>query len=236
MTPVLGPLILMMYQRPAWPSAQDRHVQGIHHQLLRHLSVHRPADNPSRIKIHHNRQMHPARSRPEGRHVASPDPIRLGHIKLPLHQVIGCRPRFVRPLPFHPEVGRRHNPVFPHQARYPLAAQAQPLAPQCHMNPGGAIDLPVFDKDRPNLLHQQLISLASKARSSFLPRVVTGPGHLQDLAHRLYSEISFVSPDEPKSLEAPFAKKIRLFLKISCSFRKRLFSRGRASNSPWGAL
>ena len=231
MTPILTPLIRMMDQRPAWPSAQDGHVQSIHHQLLSHLSVHRPTDNPSRIKIHYNRQMHPARSRPESRHVGSPDPIRLGHMKSPLHQVIGGPRRFVRPLPLHPAVGLRHNPVFPHQTRYPLAAQAQSLPPQCHMNPGGAIDFPVFGKDYPNLPYQQLISLAPKARSSFLPGVVTGPGNLQNLAHRLYSELSFVSPDEPESLEASFAKKIRLFFKMSRSSRKRLFSRRSASNS-----
>lgn len=236
MTSILAPLIRMMNQRPAWPSAQDSHVQGIHHQPLSHLSVHRPADDPSRIKIHHNRQMHPARSRPENRHVGSPNPIRLGHMKSPLHQVIGCCRRFVRPLPFHTAVRLRHNPVFPHQARYPLAAQAKALAPQCHVNPGGAIDLPVFQKDRPNLPQQQLISLAPKARSSFLPGVVTGPRHPQNFAHRLYSEFSFVSPDEPETIEASFAKKIRLFFKISRSSRKRLFSRRKVSNSSWGVL
>ena len=88
----------------------------------------------------------------------------------------------------------------------------------------------------PNLPNQQLISLAPKARSSFLPGVITAPRHLQDLAHRHYSELSFVSPDEPETIEASFAKKIRLFFKISRSSRKRLLSRRKAPNSSWGVL
>ena len=211
MTLVLAPLVRMMNQRSAWPSAQDGHIQCIHYQRLGHLPVHCPADNLSRTKIHHNCQMHPARPRPERCHVRRPDPIRLRYTKLSLNQVISCHCCFERSLPLHPAVGLGHHPVFPHQARNPLSAQTQPLAPQCHMDPRRAIDLSVFNKNCPNLPHQPLIGLAPKAGSSLLPGVITGPGHLEDRAHRPYSEPSFVFPDEPESLDASLAKKIRVY-------------------------
>ena len=45
MTLVLVSLLRMMNQKGPWPSAQDRYVQGIHHQPLTYFSVHRQTDN-----------------------------------------------------------------------------------------------------------------------------------------------------------------------------------------------
>ena len=126
-----------MMQKPRGSAAMlERHLQGLARQGRAHPFVHRPADNPARIQIHEDRQVQPALAGGHVRDIARPFLVR-GARREDALQVVGSgqfRRNAAGPAPPSPTHTAEVMPA--HQARHPMAPDADPLGPEVLMDPG----------------------------------------------------------------------------------------------------
>jgi len=70
-----------------WPPSPYSHQNSVQNQISRHPRLHRPADDLSRIQVHHRSQIEPALIGPDIREISHPHTIRMIDRELPLKMV-----------------------------------------------------------------------------------------------------------------------------------------------------
>ena len=84
---VLAAAIAVVNQAARWTPTPQRHLERREDQLLVDALAHRPADDASRIKVEHYRQIQPAFRRPQVRDVRRPDTVGSARGKVSLEQI-----------------------------------------------------------------------------------------------------------------------------------------------------
>src|SRR5580658_2489560 len=233
---VLAPTIGVMDDTTGL-SLRDRHLQRLQNQFGAQVRFHRPAHDPARIHIQHDRQIQksgPARNVGD---ISHPQTIWTLTVEAPLHQIhrglithIGLRR--------HDKTTQRRSTQArrTHQACHALATNADGvIIGQLRMNVRRAVGPARAPMNRLDLAGEPQILSLTRAHRSIAPCIEPAPRYSQQSAHkpdRVGGLVRFHEPEERFEVPLSVANQAAAFERISrSSFSLRFSRRSRDSSS-----
>ena len=194
---VLRTLIGVMDHPSGW-SPQQRHVQGIKHQLPGERAGHRPADDAAAKGVEHDGEVDKARPGRDVGNVGDPQPVRRLRGEVALDQV--GRLTTIALDRGGDELASAHTGKtgLRHQPGDTLAANMDPLGRQFGMNPRCAIGAARARMRGADLGHQRRVRPCPPRRLAFRPRVIAAGGDTQQPAHGGDRVVRLVIAHEPE--------------------------------------
>src|SRR5215469_5393027 len=221
-----------MVQQSGRPSAVlEGHLQGLPREGRAHPLVHRPTDNAPRIQIHKHGQVQPALAGGHVRDIARPFLVR-GARREDALQVVGSgqlRRNAAGPAPSPPT--HTVEVMLAHQARHPMAPDADALGPEVLIDPRTTIPTVRRPIAGPDMREQPGILALPRRLAAPTPGVKPTARHLQDPTQDLHWIRGLLRLDEAIPHDDSLANKAIAFFRMSRSCRTWSSSRRTALSS-----
>jgi hypothetical protein len=110
--------------------------------------MHRPADNPARVAVHHRGKVKPSLPGAHVLDVCAPEAVRPGRLEVALDEIVGDT--HARHADRRAPVTLRYQPrhaFAPHQPLHPFATDADAAVTQRPVHAPGAVGLAALDMD-----------------------------------------------------------------------------------------
>src|SRR5215831_12805423 len=230
--PILAAAIRMVHQ-PCRPSAVlEGHLQGLARENRAQALVHRPAHDPARIQIHEDRHVQPAFAGGHVREITRPFLVWGARREDELQVVSGGQLRRHAAGPAPPPPTHTAEVMPAHQARHPMAPDADPLGPEVLIDPRTTIPTVRRPIAGPDMREQPGILALPRRLAAPTPGVKPTARHLQDPTQDLHWIRGLLRLDEAIPHDDSLAKKAIAFFRMSRSCRTWSSSRRTALSSP----
>jgi len=208
---VLASTIGVVENSPSGRAMFDGHPKCAKCELFVDALAHRPTDDSTRSKINHDGKVEPALLRSDVRYIAGPNAVnRFDVFDLESSSkdiwgdrmiVLGVRRCLVA------TADTNRHAASTHQAGDSLAADANAVTTQSRMDAWTSVRLAAKPVHHLNVCQKARIDSGTFARFTIDPRVITGPGHVQEPAHCSHETLR--ESDECKQTSSRFLREER---------------------------
>jgi hypothetical protein len=181
-TAVLGTLI-RMNQCMARSPATHGHQDSVQHQFAMNRRTGRPANDPSRIKIHDHSQIQPPLPSTNVGNICDPNAIRFSHGELPLEHIWNQHRRLANSNPSCSIAVQRAQAILAHQAFDSVFTTSLASLTQIQKRARRTIDTVAGDKGSTNQSQQPGVLLGTIRNRVFEPFVIAARRDLEHFAH-----------------------------------------------------
>ena len=218
------------------PAPVDRHVERVENQLGSQMVSHRPADNPTAVRVEYYGKVQEAGPRRNVGDIGDPELVRPLGAKVPVDE-IGRRSRIaVSDGGSRPSASANPaNAALSHQSSDALARHVNTLFAEIGMDVRAPVPTMRLTKERLNAIAKQQVTLPTLRRRAFAPGIVAARGDLEHTAEHGNGVVGLIRLHESEDLFGTafvsLANQAAAFERISASSFKRLFSRRRSVSS-----